>query len=522
MQRLLAVFLSLLCFTADAQQPIDVKHYRFELELTDRSDAITGKATITVAFVEDASRISFDLVSVDNDKGMYAFEVKEDGHAVRATHEQDKVMIDLEKPAKRGETHTIVISYMGTPKDGLIIAQNKWGDRTFFADNWPNRAHQWIPCIDRPDDKASFEFIVTAPDEYKVVSNGLMTEEKMLDAHRRRTSWNETTALSTKVMVIGAARFAVKQFSDSPPGIPVSAWVYPQDSVKGFYDYAVAPSIVKFFSNYIAPFPYRKLANVQSKTIFGGMENASAIFYAEASVTGNRKWEDVLAHEIAHQWFGDMASEKSFAHLWLSEGFATYFTNLYIENKYGRDSMLSRLRKDRNDIIDFAKTNKHAVVDSTEDLMSLLNVNSYQKGGWFLHMLHVRTGDSVFQKIIRRYYAQYKGGNAETMDLEKVAEEVSGDKGMREFFNEWLYRPGIPVLSFRTEALAKGGYAVTIRQEQKDLYSFSIVLGFGSVNEKPDITNCQIFNRETTFTFNPQPGSQLLIDPNVNLLFDHR
>jgi hypothetical protein len=104
-------------------------------------------------------------------------------------------------------------------------------------------------------------------------------------------------------MVIGAARFAVKQFSDSSI-TPVSAWVYPQDSTKAVYDYELAASIVKFFSGYIGPYPFEKLANVQSKTIFGGMENAGAIFYAENTVTGTRKSEALLAHEIAHQWFG--------------------------------------------------------------------------------------------------------------------------------------------------------------------------------------------------------------------------
>src|SRR5207249_666261 len=135
---------------------------------------------------------------------------------------------------------------------------------------------------------------------------------------------------------------AVKTFDDSPKNIPVSAWVYPQDSAKGFYDYALATEILKFYANYIAPYPYKKLANVQSKTIFGGMENASAIFYAENSVNGERTSEDLLAHEIAHQWFGDMASETSFEHLWLSEGFATYFTDLYFEKKYGKEAMVTR------------------------------------------------------------------------------------------------------------------------------------------------------------------------------------
>jgi aminopeptidase N len=141
-------------------------------------------------------------------------------------------------------------------------------------------------------------------------------------------------------MVIGAAKFAVKLYDDSPKNIPISAWVYPQDSVTGFRNYSPAPAIVKFFSDYIGPYPYNKLANVQSTTIFGGMENASAIFYDEESAEENKPIESLLAHEIAHQWFGDMASEKSFSHLWLSEGFATYLSDMYLESKYGVDTLI--------------------------------------------------------------------------------------------------------------------------------------------------------------------------------------
>src|SRR5204863_3050842 len=106
----------------------------------------------------------------------------------------------------------------------------------------------------------------------------------------------------------------------------------------------------------------------------------------------------------AHQWFGDMASEKSFPHLWLSEGFATYLTHIYIESKYGTDSMNAEMKKAREEIIEFAKESGHSVVDSTSLLMQLLNTNSYEKVGWILHMLRRQLGDDVFHKIIRNYY----------------------------------------------------------------------------------------------------------------------
>ena len=131
-------------------------------------------------------------------------------------------------------------------------------------------------------------------------------------------------------MVFGAADFAV-QLAGEHEGIPVSSWIFKEQKEKGFYDYAMALPVLEFFTKNVAPYPYEKLANVQSKTRYGGMENASCIFYYEASVKGDRSSEALIAHEIAHQWFGNSASEANWHHVWLSEGFATYWTHLYFE-----------------------------------------------------------------------------------------------------------------------------------------------------------------------------------------------
>ncbi len=516
-------FLFVVCFgiilTGLAQHPVDVEAYHFEIELTDQSDAITGKAWIDVRFLEDATEISFDLASIENDKGMYAYQVMENSLPLQAVHVHDVVHITLPKMARKGESHRYEIQYMGTPKDGLIISKNKFGDRTFFADNWPNRAHQWIPCIDRPDDKAAFEFLITTPLQYQVISNGILIKETKIDGYRKLTYWKETIPLPTKVMVIGVAKFAVKEWRDHPMDVPVSAWVYPQDSSRGFYDYAVAPGILTFFSDLIAPFPYKKLANVQSKTIFGGMENASAIFYAEDLVTGDRQSEDVVAHEIVHQWFGDMASEKSFAHLWLSEGFATYLTDLYFEKKYGRDSFVKRLQKERDAVRQFVKTNHHPVIDSTSDLMSLLNANSYQKGAWVLHMLRNEVGDSTFQKLLRVYYSRYAGSNAETRDFQRVAEEVS-QKQMQWFFDQWLYQPGIPSLLIEWKGDHKE-IKLQVKQLNDQLYRLRLSLLITTKNGSTRMVHYFIEEKETTIklSLDSEPVS-VVADPITVLLYE--
>ncbi len=508
--------------TSYSQSSIDVLHYKFELKLNDKNDTIYGTAEITLKFLQPASSFIIQLVA-QNDKGQGMII---DGIASAAgvqvksfQRTNDNINITLERLVTTHDTCLFVIFYHGIPRDGLIISKNIHGDRTFFADNWPDRAHHWIPCVDNPSDKASFEFWVTTPSGYKVISNGILSQEKILNTEKKITLWKEDIPLPTKVMVIGVARFAIKEFEDSPPGIPITAWVYPQDSAKGFRNYSSAPAIVKFYSDYIGPYPYNKLANVQSKTKFGGMENASAIFYNEESAEENSSVEDLLAHEIAHQWFGDMATEKSFPHLWLSEGFATYLTDIYLESKYGTDRMNNRLKDERRKVISFAKRSDRSVIDSLSPFKDLLNANSYEKGAWVLHMLRRQMGDSAFKIFIRRYYDCYKGKNADTDDLRKIAEEVTG-KNLEQFFKQWLYSPGIPQLDIQWQYNKKTEeLSVTVAQSQKEIFQFPLQLEIESV-QKTKIATVQITRRTETFKFKVKKLLHFTIDPNTSLLFD--
>jgi aminopeptidase N len=269
----------------------------------------------------------------------------------------------------------------------------------------------------------------------------------------------------------------------------------------------------------VAPFPYEKLANVQSKTIFGGMENASAIFYFEGSVTGRNEVEDLLAHEIAHQWFGDMASEKSFPHLWLSEGFATYLTDIYWQYKYGEKDFVKRLQEERREVVEFVKLNNHPVVDSLSPFMDLLNANSYQKGGWVLHMLRNEVGDSTFHKIIQSYYQGYKGGNADTRNFEAVAEKVSG-RDLKWFFDQWLYLPGIPKLTVEWKLDGKE-IKVNLKQTTSQAYRFPLEVGLVSSDGKMVVEKFTVTSKDNEVKIEtPFTPARLILDPSTNLLFE--
>jgi aminopeptidase N len=413
------------------------------------------------------------------------------------------------------------------PADGLIISKNKYGDRTFFSDHWPNRARHWLPCHDTPADKATVAFYVVAPEHYRVVANGLYDSAYTRAASDTNTArgtvhyWKEATPIPTKVMAVGVARFAVQRV-DSAYKVPVTAWVYPRDSAKGVFDYSVADDILRFFDNYVGSFAFSKLANVQSKTIFGGMENAGAIFYAENTVTGNRSSEGLVAHEVAHQWFGNMATEKSFAHLWLSEGFATYMTNVYWEAAHGREAFVKKMQEEREEVVRFARRWNKPVVDTASDLMNLLNANSYQKGGWVLHMLRQEAGDEVFRNIVRTYYDTYKGRNADTRDFQQVAEQVSG-KNLDTFFRQWLYTPGHPRLqaSWRLEG---NSLRLTILQQQDSTFRFPLTVGFKNGNTLARrltidiVESTQIISVDMkAMGFRP---TDIVLDPDTQLLFE--
>ncbi|HET6767995.1 MAG TPA: M1 family metallopeptidase [Chitinophagaceae bacterium] len=517
------IFLSVLVFCLQllsrAQNNIDVLHYRYEIRLNDNNDTVYGLAKIKVKFLQSSGELNLDLTKAKNDgKGMSIGKIQGD-NIVDCVHKEETLRIILSKKMNAGDTATIVIPYSGIPSDGLIISKTKYGHRSFFADNWPDRGHNWIPCNDDPADKATVEFIVTAPEHYQVVANGVQIEETSLGNNFKLTHWREDTPVSTKVMVIGVADFAVQLAGVVNGKIPVYSWVYPENKDKGFYDYEMAKDILPFFINNVGPYGYKKLANVQSKTRFGGLENANTIFYSENSVSGTRKSEGLLAHEIAHQWFGNMATEKSFGHLWLSEGFATYFTILYFENKYGKDTAIKMLKEDRERIIAYSKESTRAIVDTTEtDFMKLLNANSYQKGGWILHMLRNQLGDSVFWRSIRKYYATYAGGVAGTRDLQQIFESVSGTS-LKQFFDQWLYTSGQPELdiTWRYNAAEKVLY-IEGKQLQKNIFHFPLLLKIssasGSGNEKLNV-NSAIFSFKIK---SDQKPASVTVDPRTELL----
>ena len=509
---------------------VDVVHYRFALELQDQDDRISGTADVDLLFVGDGeTSLRFDLVNREGaaGPGMTVSAVSTNGTSLAFTHRDHALIVTLPRRFGNGERLRLQIAYAGVPASGLKIANNKYGDRTFFSDNWPDKARNWLPTIDHPYDKATSEMIVTAPAHYQVVSNGLQVEQTDLPGSRRRTHWRQSVPIAPWLYVLGVARFAVQQV-DTLQGKAIQTWVYAQDRDAGFYDFAVPTrDALEFYSAKVGPFSYEKLANVQSNSVSGGMEAASAIFYSEGSVTGDRsvRWRNVVIHEIAHQWFGNAVTEYDWDDVWLSEGFATYFTLLFIEHQYGRDEFLSGLEASRQRVLDFDKQNPdyRIVHDNLADMSKVTTGQIYQKGAWVLHMLRGMMGDEAFWAGIRSYYRAHQDGHATTADFRKQMERASG-KDLRVFFDQWLMRGGLVRVSgdwsYRAEART-----VAVRLTQRDkarLFTMPLqVAVYAAGGATPTITTVQLSEASHEFQIPAgQRPDRVVLDPNHLVLME--
>jgi len=508
---------------------IDITHYVFTINLNDTARTITGAAMVTVRFLADGvSSFSLDLIGKKpgaEETGMTVSSITGGGQPVQFEHENNRILIHMRSGSQKNERRRYTVTYSGVPADGLIIGENKFGERTFFGDNWPDRCRYWLPTVDHPYDKATCEFVVTAPGQYQVIANGMKYEETVLPDNRRLTHWKESAPIPTYCMVLGAARFAVQNVGVYN-GVPLQTWVYAQNRDAGFYDFARVRRVIEFFSSRFGAFPYEKLANVQSKTRYGGMENSSNIFYSERSVSGRRRSENTMTHEIVHQWFGDAVTEADWHHIWLSEGFATYFTHVFNEFTYGRDRMVSGLKRDRERIIAYCKRNPESpVVDTTiTRLTNLLSTNSYQKGGWVLHMLRRLIGGESFWKGIRAYYRTYRNGTALTEDFQHIMEDASGSN-LDRFFRQWLFQPGIPQIHGAWRyAPETQELTVTLEQIQSVSTVFTFPLDVGIYFKDETAARKEMFTvderiKTFTITLDKSPES-VVLDPDTWILME--
>jgi aminopeptidase N len=507
----------------------DVLSYHLAIQLSDSSDMIQVNEQIRAVVKVNSQNLSFDLYSIDKSgKGMRVHSLEVNGGSVDFTHENNQITINRMNH-QEGDTLEFHLVFSGIPADGLIIGENKFGNRTFFGDNWPNRAHHWFACNDHPSDKALVSFDVIAPRKYQVIANGTLHEKQSISPDADLWSYKTDYELPTKVMVIGVAEFSVFDFPlNHQNAVPVSAWVYPESEKEGVYDMEQSLAILNWFEDKIGDYPFDKLANVQSTTRYGGMENASCIFYDEDAITGSRSMESLIAHEIGHQWFGNSATESDWQHLWLSEGFATYLTNLYLLETKGEQVFHDLLDKDARRIFSFHKNFQLPIIDTlSEDINFLLNANAYQKGSWVLHMLRSEISDSLFWIAIRTYYENYQFSNASSLDFQHIVEDVCNCP-MSYFFDQWLKQPGHPIISMSIQKNKKSSLIV-LEQLQNETFIGELTIQIYKENGdyeliKVPITkgvNGQTQEKRIVLKL-PYAVDNVILDPYRELLFEQR
>ncbi len=502
-------------------ETVNVHKYSINLEINDSTNSIKGIADLNIMLKKATDTLFIDLASLNREgKGMIVDSVLNNGISIDYLHRENKLIL----PANNSDTSNTLnykVFYYGIPRDGMIISNNLHGDRTFFSDNWPNRAHNWFPCFDHPAGRAMVDFTITAPSHYQVIATGILKKKVNLPKKRTTHYWSSAVPVPTKAMVFAAAGFAV-EFLDDIDGIPYSNWVYSQNMEEGFYDFAITPDILRFYTALIGPYPFEKIANVQSTTRYGGIENAGNIFYNETAIKGDRSIEYTIVHEMAHQWFGNSVSEKDWPHLWLSEGLATWLTDIYIEKKYGADKLKERLINYRKKIIDFSRTRLSPVVDNHEEnFIDLLNPNTHEKAAWVLHMLSMKIGRDKMIEGLVVYYNQYKFSNATSGDFIKVMEDISGVT-LEEFADDWLYSAGHPVISL-SSGYGNGRLVIELVQTQQHKMAFTFPVEIKLIfNDGTDLNYSfdVIFRRHEFVLDVPSEPVEIIIDPEIRLLYE--
>ena len=471
----LILLLASTIFAARVERLIDTwrpTHYLVNITLNDQLSEITSaSARIYLTIVNPTREIDVDFGDLTVDRATL------NGNSSTFRRRDSKLHFDFPQAASRGDVYIIEVFYHGKPKDGLILTKDKDGKPAAIGDNWPDRVHHWIPVLDHPSAKATVTFNITAPAGQEVIANGRLDHVETTASGQRTWTYSEGVPIPPYCMIIGVGQFA-KIESAQRALTPLSYYVPLSERRLAQKGFSPALPTIEFFTEKVAPYPYEKLALIVGATRFGGMENSGAIVFTSSLFSSNSTVDmsktygvpfgnlTLIAHEIAHQWFGDSVTESTWSDLWLSEGFATYFAGLFVQ-RYESEAAFQRYMRDAStSVFAYEKKKRVPIFDrETESLMDLLNPNNYQKGAWVLHMLRSNLGDDAFFRGIREYYESHKNSVASTEDLRVALEKASG-KDLRAFFARWVYDSGHPQYELKWYWLGKKELRLVLTQKQ--------------------------------------------------------
>ncbi len=508
---------------------VDLQH--LQLDVTPDFEARTVRGTAVLIFhpiAKPLSRLELDAVGLDIEK------VTAQG-ATLAGHEvtDEKLVLNFKDPIPAEVQASVSITYRAQPERGLYFRTPamgyKPGDTQLWTQGEAEMHRFWFPCYDYPNERFTTEVICHVPEGMSVVSNGALVSQTKDDRGLAVWHWRQDKPHVNYLIALAAGYF--HKLEDQTGNVPLTLYVPPSEKDQAANAFRDTRKIIDFYQDELGvPFPWDKYAQVFCLDfIAGGMENTSCTFNA-ASMLFRDDTEDLYtlhrldAHETAHQWFGDLVTCRDWSHLWLNEGFASYYTVLYEEQKLGRDAMLYSLWRESQRVLERADT-RPTVWRDYKDPMEQFDTRVYPKGAWILHMIRSRLGPDLYRKAIRTYLERHRNGIATTDDLMNVLEETSG-LSFDQFADQWIYHGGFPELKLDYGWDTGSRQArLTVRQTQKvtpevPLFTFDLpVRFFIKGSDKPVDFKVTVTREEEDFSF-PLPSAPELmrVDPDCTVL----
>lgn len=442
---------------AERIRAFDVKHIKAELTLDAAKKQVRGKVTHTLSAIDPSlSKVVLDCgpaievssATIGPDATPCKFE-KADG---------EKLVVTLKQPQRQGETFDLTIAYSASPKQGLqfVDPDPAHPDRpqAIWTQGEAEETRYWLPCYDFPNDQATSEMIITIAKPLSVVSNGRLVETRENADGTRTFHWKLDQPHSSYLITVAASEFA--EFHDKVGELPIDYYVLKNvDEATARRFMGRTPRMIEFFGKATGQaYPYPKYAQVCLPEFNGGMENTTATSMTDDALQDEtealeRDHDGLVAHELAHQWFGDLMTCKDWSHIWLNEGFASYFDPLFTEHARGEDEFRLRMRDELRAYLGSDHQYRRPIVESRYSTPTqLFDGVAYAKGGATLHMLRGYLGDEAWWKGIRGYVADRKFQVVDTDDFRKAVEKATG-KDLKWFFDQWLYKAGHPELKVR-------------------------------------------------------------------------
>jgi aminopeptidase N len=491
----------------------DIRHIKLEVELDFERKRITGTATHRLAAIlDDLKQLEFDAAELD----INAVRVGDERASFEAR--DGKVRVTLPHPLKAGAEIEVTIAYSGAPRRGLYFVGPDEAYPNKPVEAWTQGEDEdsryWFPCYDYPNDRATSEVIATVPEKFTAISNGaLISNTHDSSAHTRTFHWRHEVPHSTYLITLAAGEFVT--IEERAGATPVLYYVHPGREEDAHRAFGNTPRMIQFFERIIGvPYPYAKYAQVAvSDFIFGGMENTSATTQTADTLHDARahldfKSDPLVAHELAHQWWGDLLTCRDWSHAWLNEGFATYFEALWCEENLGPDEFAWNLRQDREAYLaeDSRDYRRPIVCNRYRAPIELFDRHLYEKGSLVLHMLRREVGEALFFKSLNLYCTRHRGANVVTRDLEHAFEDATG-RNLEWFFDQWVYKEGHPEIEVSSSYDDKRNLAsITIKQTQKTsattpLFRFTSAIALMDAEGKETRHRVEIREAEQVFSF---------------------